>query len=82
MFNEAHARAALAERAHARDVALRHLEPVHRSERKRARPSVIPAFLTRWFGQRALVDERITALVPVPVVAVDIAEGRRAVPAE
>ena len=82
MFNEAHARAVLAERARAREVALRHLEPVHRSERKPSRAGLINAFLNRWFGQRAPVDERIGALVPVPVVAIDMAEGRRAAQAD
>ena len=82
MFNEAHARAVLAERARAREAALRHLEPVQRSERKPTRPGVINAFLNRWFGERAPVDERIGALVPVPVVAIDMAEGRRAAPAD
>jgi hypothetical protein len=82
MFNEAHARAALAERARAREIALRHLEPVHRSGRKPTRPGVITAFLNRWFGERAPVDERIGALVPVPVVAIDMAERRRAAEAD
>lgn len=82
MFNEAHARAVLAERARTRELAVRHLEPVHRSERKRTRPGIIHALLTRWFGAGTRVDERVGALVPVPVVAIDMAEGRRAAPNE
>jgi hypothetical protein len=86
MFYEAHAHAVLAERARARDLSLRHLDVVHRSEPKRVRPSVVHALFTRWFGERVPADERVDehlgALVPVPVVVIDMGEGRRAAPSE
>jgi hypothetical protein len=75
MYNEAYARAVIADQARQRELSLRHVRAVNRSSTRRARPGALRALVARWFGPRPSTDERPGTLVLVPVVAVEMRDA-------
>lgn len=78
MFNEATARAVLAERARERDSALHLHGLLHRTHQRRSTPGRLARFLER----RQSSGPRAGTPAPAPIVAIDMRDGRSTPPTE